>query len=84
MRRGRLSPPVVKPAALKALFQLTQQLMTLFSKIVSNSVGSFHRGFALLGSHIRMDLCLCHRYSLGLPNLGPAALQSWPVSVIAM
>jgi hypothetical protein len=76
--------PVVRTAALKGLFQLTQQLMTLFSKRVSNSGGSFHTGLALVGFHIRMDLCLCHRYSLALPNLGSAALQSWPFAIIAM
>ena len=76
--------PVVRTAALKGLFQLTQQLMTLFSKRIRNSGGSFHTGLALGGSHIRMDLCLCHRYSLGLPNLGPAALQSSPVAIVAM
>ena len=76
--------PVVRTAALKGLFQLTQQLMTLFSKRVSNSGGSFHTGLALVGFHIRMDLCLCHRYSLVLPLMGPAALQSLPVAIDAM
>jgi hypothetical protein len=44
----RFTLVVVTTAPLKALFPLHQQLMTLFSKRVSNSRGSFHIGLALI------------------------------------